>query len=51
MVMEPGINSEEMTPSSYVAWRAGTTNKVVVPGWESIPVSLERFTNTGSVRQ
>jgi hypothetical protein len=33
-------------------WRAGTTNRVVVPapapGWESIPGLLNRFTNTGS---
>ncbi len=26
-----GINSEESRPPAYVAWRAGTTNRVVVP--------------------
>jgi hypothetical protein len=32
----------------YVAWRAGTSNRIVVPGWESIPGLHKRFTNTGS---
>jgi hypothetical protein len=27
----PGIDSEESIQSAYVAWRAGTTNRVVVP--------------------
>ncbi len=27
----PGIDSEESIPSAYVAWRASTTNRVVVP--------------------
>jgi hypothetical protein len=27
----PGINSEESIPSAYVAWRAGTSKRVVVP--------------------
>jgi hypothetical protein len=27
----PGIDSEESTPPGYVAWRAGTTNRVAVP--------------------
>jgi hypothetical protein len=27
----PGIDSEETNPSAYVAWQAGTTNRVVVP--------------------
>jgi hypothetical protein len=27
----PGIDSEETIPPAYVAWRAGTTNRVVVP--------------------
>ncbi len=27
----PGIDSEESIPLVYVAWRAGTTNRVVVP--------------------
>ena len=26
----PGIDPEESTPPSYVAWRAGTTNRVVI---------------------
>ncbi len=26
-----GIDSEESIPPAYVAWRAGTTNRVVVP--------------------
>ncbi len=37
----------------YVAWRAGTTNRLsyVIPGpsgWESITGLLKRLTNTGS---
>ncbi len=27
----PGIDSEDSIPPAYVAWRAGTTNKVIVP--------------------
>jgi hypothetical protein len=27
----PGIDSEESIQSAYVAWQAGTTNRVVVP--------------------
>ncbi len=27
----PGIDSEDSIPPAYVAWRAGTTNRVVVP--------------------
>ncbi len=27
----PGIDSEESTPPGYVAWRAGTKNRVAVP--------------------
>ncbi len=45
----PGIDSEESIPPAYAAWRAGTTNRVAVPGWESISGLLKRFTNTGSV--
>ncbi len=45
----PGIDFEESVPPAYAAWRAGTTNRVAVPGWESIPGLLKRFTNTGSV--
>jgi hypothetical protein len=47
----PGIDSKESIPPAYVAWRAGTSNRVVVParpGWESIPGLLKRFTNSGS---
>ncbi len=37
----------------YVAWRASTSNRLVVParqaGWESIPGLLKRPKNTGSV--
>ncbi len=48
----PGIDSEESIPPAYVAWRAGTTNRVSYgtgpPGWESIPGLFKRFTNTGS---
>jgi hypothetical protein len=29
--MRPGIDSEDSIPPAYVAWRAGTTNRVVVP--------------------
>jgi hypothetical protein len=45
------IDSEESIPPTYVAWRAGTTNRIGVPArqaWESIPGQLKRFTNTGS---
>jgi hypothetical protein len=31
MFMEPGIYSEESIQPAYVAWRVGTTNRVVVP--------------------
>ncbi len=27
----PGIDSEDSIPPAYVAWRAGMTNRVVVP--------------------
>jgi hypothetical protein len=27
----PGIDSEELIPAAFVVWRAGTTNKVVLP--------------------
>jgi hypothetical protein len=27
----PGIDSEDSIPPAYVAWRVGTTNRVVVP--------------------
>jgi hypothetical protein len=31
----PGIDSEESTPPAYVAWRAGTTNRVVIPACQA----------------
>ncbi len=43
--------AQESIPPCHVAWRACTTNRVVVPvrrGWASIPELLKRFTNTGS---
>jgi hypothetical protein len=30
-LMSPGFNSKESIPPAYVAWRAGTSNRVVVP--------------------
>ncbi len=46
----PEIDSEESTLPSYVAWRFGTTNRVVVQArQESIPGFLKRSTTTGSV--
>jgi hypothetical protein len=35
----PGIDSEESIPPSYVAWRAGTTNRVIVPGRQATQAS------------
>jgi hypothetical protein len=31
----PGIDSEDSIPPAYVAWRAGTTNMVVVPACQA----------------
>ncbi len=31
----PGIDSEEVISPAYVAWRAGTTNRVIVPSREA----------------
>jgi hypothetical protein len=47
----PEIDSEESIQLAYVAWRAGTTNKVVVPAarLEIDSWLLKRSTNTGSV--
>ncbi len=45
------IDSEESIPPAYVAYRAGTTDRVVVPARQagrSIPGLLKRCTNTGS---
>ncbi len=30
-LMRPGIDSEDSIPPAYVVWRAGTTNRVIVP--------------------
>jgi hypothetical protein len=46
----PGIDSEDWIPPAYVAWRAGTTNRVVVPARQArnrFLGSPKRF-NTGS---
>jgi hypothetical protein len=51
-IWSPGTNSEESISPASVVWRAGTTNRVVVPARqarESIPGLLQRFTNTASV--
>ncbi len=40
----PGIDSEKSIPLAYVAWRAGTTNRVVVPArqaWNRFRGSLK----------
>jgi hypothetical protein len=41
----PGIDSEELIPPTYVAWRAGTANRegcrTGPPGWKSIPELLK----------
>jgi hypothetical protein len=44
----PGIDSEDSIPPAYVAWRAGTTNRVVVPARQAGNRFLNRFTNTVS---
>ncbi len=31
LLRRPGIYSEDSIPPAYVAWRAGTTNRVIVP--------------------
>jgi hypothetical protein len=51
VLRSPGIDFEESIPPAYVAWRAGTTNRVFImgpTGWELIRGLLKRFTNTGS---
>jgi hypothetical protein len=53
-IWSPGTDSEESISPASVVWRAGTTNRVVVPARqarESIPGLLQRLTNTGSVRK
>jgi hypothetical protein len=46
----PGIDSKESIPPAYVAWRTGTTNRVVVPTRQGIDSGLlKRFTSTGAV--
>jgi hypothetical protein len=45
----PGIDSEDSIPPACVAWRAGTTHRVVVQARQAvIPGLLQRFTNTSS---
>ncbi len=44
------FKAKESIPPAYVAWRASTSNRVVVPAWKTIPELLKRFTNSGSVR-
>jgi len=42
--MEPRIDSEVTIPPTYVAWQAGTTNRIVVPtrqAWNRFLGSLE----------
>jgi len=31
LLCSPGIDSKESIPPAYVAWQAGTSNRVVVP--------------------
>jgi hypothetical protein len=42
----------ELIPLAYVAWRAGTSNKVVVPARQAgnrfLSYLIKRFKNTGS---
>jgi hypothetical protein len=33
---KPGIDSEESIPLAYVAWRAGTTNRVVASARDAV---------------
>jgi hypothetical protein len=48
-----GIDSKESILPAYVAWLAGTSNRVVVPARQAenrfLPGLLNRFTNSGSV--
>ncbi len=47
----PGIDAEESIPTVYVAWRVGTTNRVVVPARQAgsrFLGSLKSSTNMGS---
>jgi hypothetical protein len=44
--------SKKWIPQAYVAWRAGTSNRLVVPARQTgnrYLGSLKRFTNSGSV--
>jgi hypothetical protein len=50
----PGIDSEDSLLPAYVAWRAGTTNSVVVPACQAgnrFLGSIKRFTNTSSEKE
>jgi hypothetical protein len=47
----PRIDYDESIPPAYVAWRAGTTNGVVVPARQvgnRFLGYLKRFTDTGN---
>ncbi len=35
LLRSPGIDSKESTTPAYVSWRAGTTNRVIVPGHQA----------------
>ena len=39
----PGIDSEDSIPPAYVAWRAGTTNRVVVQARQAVNRFLGSF--------
>ncbi len=39
--------AQKSIPPSYVAWRAGTTNRVVVQARQAISELLKRSTDTG----
>ncbi len=48
----PGIDFKESIPPAYVTWRAGTSNRVVIPAHQRKRIDsriLNRFTNSGSV--
>jgi hypothetical protein len=47
----PGINSKESIPPAYVAWRAGISNKGIVPARQAgnrFLGLLKKFANSGS---
>ncbi len=52
----PGIDSKVSIPTAYVAWRAGTSSRVVVPVRQAEnrflgSLKVKRFTNSGSAVQ